>query len=527
MELLENLIKAMDTTTAQAAEIRVFRLQNADARQMGDLITQLFKLTAANGNSGGTTNQRIFSYQLVPDTSATTQPGATTKPAAVAGATAVMGTADQQALNVTTDVRTNSLVISGTHRQVDLCSDVIRDLDASPAQERHTELYRLRNAQAVDIQLALRTFLDQERQHIVEALGQDKIGDAQRMLESEVAVVAEKTSNTLLISGSPRYFDTIKKMILELDEPQPQVMIQVMLAEVTLNEETDLGFEWTLSKNGGLYKGSVGTGPLVGPVTTVGPPQIPVSPTISPASAGLGVADALAKNGGFSAFVTGGDLSLLMRALQTQSKVEVLSRPEILAADNQPAEIIVGQQVPIITGSTSVTLTSGLPGVVHTITYQNVGITRASRRASSRMGSSAWTWTRKSARCRPRRSTWATERPARSSTTGRPRPVSACRTGTPSSSVGSLPPATSPPSARSRSWATSRCWARCSPIQRRSSSRTGAADHHDAARHPEPGRGGQDRHGGRRADQLAAGGEPEAVRGDDQSAGADAADARE
>ncbi|MCX5661532.1 MAG: hypothetical protein NTW19_17780 [Planctomycetota bacterium] len=368
MELLDSLIKAMDTTSAQAAEIHVFRLMNADARQMADMLSQLFKL-----QGGGGANQRIFSYQLVQDAAATQPSGAAPPPAPAAdpgpGKTAdsvmiptaqsaplpatqpsagavVMGTADQQALSITVDARTNSLLICGTHRHVMLCSDVIRELDSSPAQERQTQLYRLKNAQSVDIQTALRAFLDQERQRVVSALGNDKIGAAQRLLEREVAVVAEKTTNTLLLSASPRYFQTIAAMVRELDQPQPQVLIQCMLAEVTLDDNTAVGFEWSVTKKLGDYNMKTGTA--------------------------LGVANQLASTGGFSVSVTGSDLSMLLRALQTQGKVEVLSRPQLLAADNQEAEINVGQRVPIIDNSR----VSGdnNPVIINTIHYENIGI---------------------------------------------------------------------------------------------------------------------------------------------------------
>jgi type II secretory pathway component GspD/PulD (secretin) len=102
-------------------------------------------------------------------------------------------------------------------------------------------------------------FLDQERQRVTQVLGTDAVGTAQRLLEREVAIVPEQVSNTLLLSASPRYFDQIHEIIEELDQPQSQVLIQVMLAEVTLDSTRDLGFEWSFAKNvGGGW--NVGTG---------------------------------------------------------------------------------------------------------------------------------------------------------------------------------------------------------------------------------------------------------------------------
>jgi type II secretory pathway component GspD/PulD (secretin) len=62
-------------------------------------------------------------------------------------------------------------------------------------------------------------------------------------------VVAESQSNTLLLSANPRYFEQIKALIEELDKPQQQVLIQVLLAEVTLDQGRDLGLEWTYKRH--------------------------------------------------------------------------------------------------------------------------------------------------------------------------------------------------------------------------------------------------------------------------------------
>ncbi len=331
MPLLQRLVHAMDSATPRMAQVRVFKLKNADARQMSDVLQQLFRLQPG----GATNSNQAVSYTLV-------APGNSEGGSA---ASAVVGSAEQYALSVTVDVRTNSLLIGGTEGYVALASDIIQELDSSPAQERKTQVYRLRNSQAVDIQNALRNFLDQERSRLVQTLGTEGIGAAQRLLEQEVAVVAEQATNTLLISASPRYFDTVMTMVKELDQPPPQVLIQVLLAEVTLDDSDELGFEWQYTE--GL--GSLGTGRI---------------------GTQLGVANEFQRFGGFALSVTGGDLTFMLRALQSQGKMQVLSRPQVLASDNQPASIEVGQRVPFVTNSRI----SDQGSVFNTISYENVGI---------------------------------------------------------------------------------------------------------------------------------------------------------
>ena len=191
---------------------------------------------------------------------------------------------------------------------------------------------------------AVRSFLDQDRQRIQQVLGAEAVGTAQRMLEREVAIVAETNSNTLLLSASPRYFPQLTNLIVSLDLPRPQVLIQVLLAEVTLDSQQDLGVEWNITKTVESAKVATGTD--------------------------LGVLSDLKSFGGFSSAVTGSDYNFLIRALQNDGRLEVLSRPQILTADNKPANINVGQRVPLI-NSTQVTPQGGSSSGIN---YETVGV---------------------------------------------------------------------------------------------------------------------------------------------------------
>ncbi len=311
MGLLEQIITRLDSSSPQQAKIKVFALKNGDARQMAEVLTQLFRMqpTAAVGG------QRSIQYTLVRAAGDGTSPEE-------ALASATVGTAEQAALTVTIDPRTNSLLVGGTDHYVGLVSQIIDTLDSSVAHERNSEVVRLKNSQATEVAAAIRLFLDQERQKMIQALGADAAQAAQRMFDQEVAVVAEQTSNTLLLSANRRYFDQIRAIIDELDQAQPQVLIQVLLAEVTLDNDTDLGVEWT-------YKGRSGN-------NTYG------------TGTDFGVANALSTLGGYNATVAGSDFNFLLRALKDQGRLEVLSRPQIVTADNKPATINIGQKVPLV-----------------------------------------------------------------------------------------------------------------------------------------------------------------------------------
>ncbi|MBL7141063.1 MAG: hypothetical protein ISS74_09155, partial [Planctomycetes bacterium] len=331
MPLLESLVRAMDDAQPRTAEIRVFTLVNSDARAMAQVLTELFRMQQS------ATGKQTVEYVLVPREAegASGEVGAR------------VGSAQDVALTVTVDIRTNSLLVGGTRHYVDLASKVIRELDESTAAERLTEVYRLRNAQAANIEAAVTNFLSQERDVLDQALGGTAGGTVPFILEREVAIVAEPETNTLLLSASPRYYDVIADMIRELDQPPPQVLIQVLLADITIDETNEFGIEWnlreTLRHNHDLFGGT--------------------APGFA-ASAGLTL------NPGFSVSVTGGDVNFLLRAIEAQGRVEILSRPQVLAADNQEAIINVGQRVPFITNSR---ITED-GTTINTIQYEQVGV---------------------------------------------------------------------------------------------------------------------------------------------------------
>jgi len=337
MHLLEQLIARLDAETPQLAKIKMFSLKNADARQMADMLTALFHLQQVNNPN---VSQRSVQYTLA---STNALPAFAESTNLLETVSAVVGSPAEPVLTVTVDTRTNSLLVGGSAQYLSLAEKIILELDSTPGREREAEVYRLKNSQAQKIEVALRTFLDQERQRITSILGPAGLGTAQNMLDREVAIVAEPLSNTLLISANPRYRDQIKALIQELDQPQAQVLIQVLLAEVTLDKETDLGFEWNYASKG--------------------------SPSFK-SGTDFGIPAELKNFGGFSSAVTGDNFNFILRALESEGRLEVLSRPQILTADNMEAMINVGQRVPLVTDSR----VTERGDTINQFQYQSIGV---------------------------------------------------------------------------------------------------------------------------------------------------------
>lgn len=143
--------------------------------------------------------------------------------------------------------------------------------------------------------------------------------------------------------------DYVKQVVQDLDRPTPQVLIKCVFLEATYTKDSDIGVEGTYQHT--ISGSSVNA--LNGNAT----------------ASTLGALGALGTAGPFYS-LAGQDLNVTLSALAKAGKTEILSRPSILARNNQAATISLGQQVPLITATRFDTFGNQ----INTVTYQNVGI---------------------------------------------------------------------------------------------------------------------------------------------------------
>jgi general secretion pathway protein D len=190
------------------------------------------------------------------------------------------------------------------------------------------------------------------------------IGDAYFSIDPEthriVYIADEKTAQY------------IAQVLTNLDRPKPQVLIKVVFVEVTYNNASDIGVEggWGRENMNGTIKsasavngfGLSGLSSIVGTnVNQFGQPISSFSAVSPITQPGAGLYQIL-----------GQDYQVTLRAIAQAGRAKILSRPSILARNNQPATINVGQYVPLIT-SVSYNPLNGTP--INSITYTTVGVT--------------------------------------------------------------------------------------------------------------------------------------------------------
>lgn len=182
-------------------------------------------------------------------------------------------------------------------------------------------------------------------------------------------IQADPSTNSLIITAAEPLYRQVRAMIEQLDSRRAQVYIESMIVEVSGDNAADFGLQWQglLGNSGDKYGLAAGTNLAIG-----GPSIIALSQTAAGSGTtlpGEGINIALIKNyGGTYA------LAALARALQTQANTNIVSTPNLITLDNEEAKIVVGENVPFITGQFTNTGTA-TTSPFQTIERKDVGIT--------------------------------------------------------------------------------------------------------------------------------------------------------
>lgn len=348
MELVLALIARLDKPASSVATIKHFSLKNADAESTRVLLDELF------GN----------------ETSGNTQVGVQ-----LAGAEKASSVVP---LKFSVDARTNSIVAVGTVEALQVVEALIFRLDDSDIRQRQTTIIRLKNAPAADIAAAIDSFLESQIDLLA---NQDDLISAFELVEREVIVQAETYTNSLLISATSRYFDQIREMVLTLDQELPQVIIQAMLVEVTLEDADEFGIELGLQDSLLFSRALPGTAGPGFNFNSNGLPSADLAGQGNLAGQALSTfgVGRLSTNQPFGGLVLSAgseSVSILLRALAQNRNIEILSRPQIRTLDNRPAlirmvreqQIISGFNVNNTTGALNPVLDLDDAGIVLTVT---------------------------------------------------------------------------------------------------------------------------------------------------------------
>ena len=163
-------------------------------------------------------------------------------------------------------------------------------------------------------------------------------------------VVVDSATNTLIFQSNPEEYQQITALLQTLDRPARAALIEVTVAELSLDDKSQLGVEWLTSQAAGDYNINAGT------------------------QGGLSIGTA---GFNFRIFNSANALRFALNALASDNKATILSSPRVMARNGETATIQVGQEVPIVTSQQSTGATTGnigTPQVLQTIQYRSTGV---------------------------------------------------------------------------------------------------------------------------------------------------------
>jgi general secretion pathway protein D len=340
------IIRSLDVPTAQE-QFQVFPLRFADATSLATLLGQLFagappappRPPAPAGRPAEVAEPGM--PPAPPPLPPATEPGPS-RPVILA------------------DHRTNSLLVTGSPATLERVQTLVTRLDAETPPPRGVHLYRVEHLRAKELAATLTQLFRRRGGDAGEApgglrpgpgvgadagvvptgippgplppgAGPGSLPDPERegLATGEIRVIADEPTNTLLVTTSAPLWAALQPVLRQLDRMPRRVLIEILVAEIMLDDSTSLGIEWALRSERGIQIGgetfSVASGLDVG------------VPGIQPLPPGLFFV------------LQSGDILALLQAFSRVNRVNILSNPHVLASENKKAQIHVGQSVPVLT----------------------------------------------------------------------------------------------------------------------------------------------------------------------------------
>ena len=260
-------------------------------------------------------------------------------------------------VTVVAEERTNRLIVKGEQSARARIRKLVTELDQPAEFNSATRVIFLRHAEAAQVA------------DIIKNMEDTRTGDGKQKSAEAVAektnIQADETLNALVIRAQLAQMTWIESVVQQLDIRRAQVLIEAAIVEVSGDNSNSLGIQWAnFDRNnsvGGISFSNLGANlnGVIGALAGTGTPRIGDGITLV---AGERNSEG---SGGFGA---------LLQALAASSSANLLSTPSIMTVDNEEAEIVVGQNVPFITGSTTNT-NAGTTNPFQTISREDVGLT--------------------------------------------------------------------------------------------------------------------------------------------------------
>jgi len=282
---------------------------------------------------------------------------------------------------IVADDRTNSVIVSGEGQARSRVVSLIERLDKDLKSNGNTRVFYLNYSKAADLVKVLKGVSDSISADDTAGKTSGRSGRS----KNNISIEAHEATNALVITAEPDMLNSLEAVINQLDIRRPQVLVEAIIVEVLENNGVNLGVQWYSEKggftqfnNGVASLSSVAGAAVSGrsvsgtTVTTVDSNGNPVTTTNPSTEADYTLlAQALGSVNGMMFGIMKNDWGAIVQAVSSDTNSNILATPSITTLDNQEAYFIVGQEIPVITGSTA---SSSNSNPFQTVNRQEVGI---------------------------------------------------------------------------------------------------------------------------------------------------------
>jgi general secretion pathway protein D len=235
--------------------------------------------------------------------------------------------------------RVNALIVLANASDMGRVKNLIALLDTEVQRsEGNIHVYYLQNATAVELAKVLNVLPEKQPQ------GEEASAGKAAAISKNVQVMADEETNSLIITATKDEYTVLEDVIKKLDIPRRMVYLEALILEVDADKTLDFGVEWAAGGSFSDTTGIVATGfsgaegfNLISGISSESP-QLPAGYSAGILKQGIKVGN-----------VTFPNIAAILRAVQSDSDVNIIATPQILTTDNKKAEISVGENVPFIT----------------------------------------------------------------------------------------------------------------------------------------------------------------------------------
>ena len=266
--------------------------------------------------------------------------------------------------------RTNSLIVLASAIEMTEIASLIKKLDIpTPSGKEDIHVYYLQYANAEDLAKVLTDMPAPDKASA--AISPEGVPGARGGFSSsqqkDFKISFDKETNSLIVYADPDAYQSILETIKYLDIPRKQVYVKAIIMEVNTNEDFKVGVEWSAFEDF-TYDGGERTGGVFGRTGS----NFITNLSDLPSGALFGVVgDAITINRNGTE-ITFPNMTSFINAMAQDTKVNILSTPQIITLDNKEAEITVGANVPYVTRED--TDTTNIDRTIRTYDYRDVGV---------------------------------------------------------------------------------------------------------------------------------------------------------